>query len=124
MVLPAYQKVLAQLGLDPLGHVAELATANIWLVRDGAAHTPVPNGTFLNGIMHIGEKQIGFATRHHPVGESIGNKARIGLLPADARIPQLLQRDGMRIGLHRIQHVARKAVEKLFGGAGEFFRMH
>ena len=36
--------------LDPLGNVAELATANIWLVRDGAAHTPVPNGTFLNGI--------------------------------------------------------------------------
>ena len=36
--------------LDPLGHVAELATANIWLVKDGAAHTPVPNGTFLNGV--------------------------------------------------------------------------
>lgn len=36
--------------LDPLGHVAELSTANIWLVRDGEAHTPVPNGTFLNGI--------------------------------------------------------------------------
>ncbi len=36
--------------LDPLGHVAELSTANIWLVKDGAAHTPVPNGTFLNGI--------------------------------------------------------------------------
>jgi len=36
--------------LDPLCHVAELATANIWLVKDGAAHTPVPNGTFLNGV--------------------------------------------------------------------------
>jgi branched-chain amino acid aminotransferase len=36
--------------LDPLGHVSELATANIWLVKDGQAHTPVPNGTFLNGI--------------------------------------------------------------------------
>lgn len=36
--------------LDPLGNVSELATANIWLVKDGAAHTPVPNGTFLNGI--------------------------------------------------------------------------
>jgi branched-chain amino acid aminotransferase len=36
--------------LDPLGHVAELSTANIWMVKDGAAHTPVPNGTFLNGI--------------------------------------------------------------------------
>ena len=36
--------------LDPLGHVAELATANIWYVKDGEAHTPVPNGTFLNGV--------------------------------------------------------------------------
>jgi len=36
--------------LDSLGNVAELATANIWLVKDGVAATPVPNGTFLNGI--------------------------------------------------------------------------
>ena len=36
--------------LDPAGNVAELATANIWLVKDGAAHTPAPNGCFLNGI--------------------------------------------------------------------------
>jgi len=36
--------------LDPAGNVAELATANIWLVKNGVAHTPVPNGCFLNGI--------------------------------------------------------------------------
>ena len=36
--------------LDPLGHVSELATANIWFAKDGEAHTPVPNGTFLNGV--------------------------------------------------------------------------
>ncbi|MGI9482676.1 MAG: branched-chain amino acid aminotransferase [Hyphomicrobiales bacterium] len=36
--------------LDPLGHVAELATANIFYAKDGIVHTPVPNGTFLNGI--------------------------------------------------------------------------
>ena len=36
--------------LDPIGHVAELATANIFYVKDGEAHTPVPNGCFLNGI--------------------------------------------------------------------------
>ena len=36
--------------LDAQGHVAELATANIWLVKEGAAHTPVPNGSFLNGV--------------------------------------------------------------------------
>lgn len=36
--------------LDALGHVSELATANIFLVKGGEIHTPVPNGTFLNGI--------------------------------------------------------------------------
>ncbi|WP_299399561.1 branched-chain amino acid aminotransferase [Pelagibius sp.] len=36
--------------LDALGNVAELATANIWIAKDGAAITPTPNGTFLNGI--------------------------------------------------------------------------
>jgi len=35
---------------DPIGNVAEFATANLFTVKDGIAHTPVPNGTFLNGI--------------------------------------------------------------------------
>jgi branched-chain amino acid aminotransferase len=36
--------------LDPLGNVAEFATANLFLARDGVVFTPVPNGTFLAGI--------------------------------------------------------------------------
>ena len=36
--------------LDMLGNVAELATANIFMVKDGVIHTPAPNGTFLSGI--------------------------------------------------------------------------
>jgi branched-chain amino acid aminotransferase len=36
--------------LDPLGNVAELATANLMLVKDGVAITPAANGTFLAGI--------------------------------------------------------------------------
>ncbi len=36
--------------LDGNDNVAELATANIWIGKDGAAHTPVANGTFLSGI--------------------------------------------------------------------------
>jgi len=36
--------------LDFEGNVAELATANIWIAKDGAAHTPAANGTFLSGI--------------------------------------------------------------------------
>jgi branched-chain amino acid aminotransferase len=35
---------------DMLGNVAELATANIFMVKDGVAFTPAPNGTFLAGI--------------------------------------------------------------------------
>jgi len=36
--------------LDPLGYVAELCTANLFLVKDGVVHTPADNGTFLAGI--------------------------------------------------------------------------
>jgi branched-chain amino acid aminotransferase len=36
--------------LDPLGNIAEFATANIFIVKDGVALTPSPNGTFLDGI--------------------------------------------------------------------------
>jgi len=35
---------------DMLGNVAELATANIFLVKDGVVFTPAANGTFLAGI--------------------------------------------------------------------------
>ena len=36
--------------LDALGHVSELATANIFYAKNAEVFTPVPNGTFLNGI--------------------------------------------------------------------------
>ncbi|WP_299674123.1 branched-chain amino acid aminotransferase [uncultured Roseobacter sp.] len=35
---------------DAIGNVAETATANIFMTRDGEVFTPVPNGTFLSGI--------------------------------------------------------------------------
>jgi branched-chain amino acid aminotransferase len=35
---------------DALGNVAELATSNVFMARDGVVLTPVPNGTFLAGI--------------------------------------------------------------------------
>lgn len=35
---------------DALGNVAESATANVFMVRDGEVFTPVGNGTFLEGI--------------------------------------------------------------------------
>jgi branched-chain amino acid aminotransferase len=36
--------------LDMLGNVAETASSNLWIAKDGVAFTPVLNGTFLNGI--------------------------------------------------------------------------
>ncbi|MDR1829013.1 MAG: branched-chain amino acid aminotransferase [Methylobacteriaceae bacterium] len=36
--------------LDKLGNVAETASANIFLVKDGVFRTPVANGTYLAGI--------------------------------------------------------------------------
>jgi branched-chain amino acid aminotransferase len=35
---------------DAMGNVAELATANVFLAKDGVVKTPVANGAFLNGI--------------------------------------------------------------------------
>ena len=35
---------------DAMGNVAESATANVFMVRDGEVLTPMPNGTFLAGI--------------------------------------------------------------------------
>lgn len=35
---------------DALGNVAETATANVFMVRDGEVLTPIANGTFLSGI--------------------------------------------------------------------------
>lgn len=36
--------------LDPAGNVAEFASANLFVAKDGAVATPAINGTFLNGI--------------------------------------------------------------------------
>ena len=35
---------------DAMGNLAESATANVFLVKDGVVFTPIPNGTFLSGI--------------------------------------------------------------------------
>lgn len=38
------------LSLDIDGHVAETASTNVFLVRDGVVFTPIPTGCFLNGL--------------------------------------------------------------------------
>lgn len=42
-----YQNALV---CDANGNVAELATANVFMTRGGEVFTPIPNGTFLDGI--------------------------------------------------------------------------
>jgi len=42
-----FQNALVQ---DAMGNLAESATANVFLVRDGEVFTPIANGTFLAGI--------------------------------------------------------------------------
>ncbi|OIQ41253.1 MAG: branched chain amino acid aminotransferase [Roseobacter sp. MedPE-SWde] len=58
------------LALDATGNVAETATANIFMVRDGEVFTPIPNGTFLAGITrarHIANLRADGVTVHETV---------------------------------------------------------
>lgn len=58
------------LALDAMGNVAETATSNVFMVRDGEVFTPIPNGTFLAGITrarHIKNMQADGITVHEQV---------------------------------------------------------
>ncbi len=51
MLVEARQKGFGNaLVADAMGNVAETATANVFMVRDGVVFTPIANGTFLAGI--------------------------------------------------------------------------
>lgn len=58
------------MALDAMGNVAETATANIFMVRDGEVFTPIANGTFLAGITrarHIANLRADGVTVHETV---------------------------------------------------------
>lgn len=58
------------LSADVMGNVAESATSNVFMVRDGEVFTPVPNGTFLAGITrarHIANLRADGVTVHEAV---------------------------------------------------------
>ncbi|MFD1913891.1 branched-chain amino acid aminotransferase [Halodurantibacterium flavum] len=58
------------LATDALGNVAEAATANIFMIRDGEVLTPIANGTFLAGITrarHIANLRADGVTVHEAV---------------------------------------------------------
>ena len=55
---------------DAMGNVAETASANIFMVKDGEVFTPIPNGTFLAGITrarHISNLKADGVTVHETV---------------------------------------------------------
>lgn len=55
---------------DAMGNVAETATANVFMVKDGEVFTPIPNGTFLAGITrarHIRNLSADGVTVHETV---------------------------------------------------------
>lgn len=55
---------------DAMGNVAETATANVFMVRDGEVFTPIANGTFLSGITrarHISNMKQDGMTVHETV---------------------------------------------------------
>ncbi len=55
---------------DAMGNLAESATANVFLVKDGEVFTPIPNGTFLAGITrarHIDNLRADGVTVHETV---------------------------------------------------------
>ncbi|OWJ78497.1 branched-chain amino acid aminotransferase [Haematobacter genomosp. 1] len=55
---------------DALGNVAETATANVFMVRDGELFTPIANGTFLSGITrarHIANARAAGLTVHETI---------------------------------------------------------
>lgn len=58
------------LSADVMGNVAESATSNVFMVKDGEVFTPVPNGTFLAGITrarHIANLRADGVTVHESV---------------------------------------------------------
>lgn len=55
---------------DALGNVAESASANVFMAKDGEVFTPIANGTFLAGITrarHIGNLRADGVTVHEAV---------------------------------------------------------
>ena len=55
---------------DAMGNVAETATANVFMVKDGEVFTPIANGTFLAGITRS-RHMVNLASDGAPVHETV-----------------------------------------------------
>lgn len=71
MIAEARSKGFANaLVTDAMGNVAETASANVFMVRDGEILTPIANGTFLAGITRA-RHMANFAADGTPVRETV-----------------------------------------------------
>ena len=92
-----------------------------------AVHHEIGNAVFFESQLRL----AGQAHRRHEVADGVREKIfddldlaqRGGVEMPDARRPQLLDGDGMGIGLDGIQHIAGKPGQKNVGGGGEFVRI-
>ena len=67
---------------DMLGNIAELGTANVFMVKDGVIYTPIANGTFLNGITR--QRVIKIAEKANVVLRQIAEQRKLDIIVQEA----------------------------------------
>lgn len=98
---------------DALGNVAETATANVFIVRDGEVLTPVPNGTFLAGITrarHIANlRAAGYTVRETVLGfEDVHAASEVFLTGNLAKVTPVAAFDETRYAIGPVARAARE----------------
>ncbi|MEM6888347.1 MAG: branched-chain amino acid aminotransferase [Pseudomonadota bacterium] len=98
---------------DAMGNVAESATANVFMVRDGEVFTPIPNGTFLAGITrarHIANMQADGITVHERVlsFEDFGDADEVFLTGNMAKITPVIAFEDRQYQLGPVTRRARE----------------
>ena len=98
---------------DAMGNVAETATANVFMVRDGEILTPIANGTFLAGITRA-RHMTNLASDGQPVREEVltfedfRNADEVFMSGNMAKVTPVTEFDGSN---YQIGPVARRARE-------------
>lgn len=106
---------------DATGNVAESATANVFMVRDGVVKTPIGNGTFLSGITrarHITNlRAAGFDVRECVLGfDDIRTADEVFLSGNMSKVTPVTEFDGTS---YQVGPVTRKALQLYWDWARE-----
>jgi branched-chain amino acid aminotransferase len=86
---------------DALGNVAESATANVFIIRDGEVFTPIANGTFLAGITrarHIANLRVEGVPVHECVlsFDDVRNADEVFLSGNMSKVTPVTEFDGVK----------------------------